>query len=256
MLWRLLDSVRNRPAASAITVDTAAGAYDSLYDNFAPVPDPLVPESAPVELSYFDHVAIVGDSVSVMLQYYCASSKALGNATFLCAGSLSATNALFGVGSESVHPFYQGKKVLVEDGVAACGADVAYIMLGINNIAYGIDKATEDMVLLIDRILQKSPNVEIVIESVTPMASSSTIISYSLNNEKIKEYNQRMKDICLERGWHFVNVAEAFTDENGFLPPVYCSDNYGMGIHFTAEAAAKWTEYLISHVPEELKYLV
>ena len=252
MIWRFMDQTLVRPSASVEVIKTEPGAYDALYNGFKPVPDPTVLSGPAVDLSYFDKVAIVGDSVSVMLQYYCAASKALGNATFLCAGSLSATNALYGVGSSSVHPFYQGKKVLVEDGVAACGAEVVYIMLGINNLSGGVDFASGDMLKLIDRILQKSPNVKIVIESVTPMSASSTIISNSLNNERIRAYNQRMKDVCQNRGWYYMNVAEIFTDSNGYLPAEYCSDNNGMGIHFTSAAAEKWAEYLITHVPDGL----
>ena len=252
VLWRLWDAIANPTDGESDIVDTGKSAYDDLYETFVPVPDPLVPQGDVVDLSYFDRVAIVGDSVSVMLQYYCASTKALGNATFLCAGSLSASNALGAVGISSVHPFYQGKKILVEDGVAACGADIVYIMLGINNISFGIDRAASDMVTLIDRILVISPHVEIVIESVTPMAAGSSITSESLNNNTIAAYNQRMKQICEERGWYFVDVAEVFTGEDGTLPAEYCSDNNGMGIHFTASAAAVWAEYLKNHVPEKL----
>ena len=50
-------------------------------------------------------------------------------------------------------------------------------MLGVNNISYGVDYAANDMVTLIDRILAKSPGVSIIIESTTPMASSSTIVT-------------------------------------------------------------------------------
>lgn len=250
VLWRIWDAAKSKPAGDL--VDTSAGAYDSLYDSFLPPFDPTTPAGGEVDLSYFDNVAIVGDSVSQMLQFYCASTKALGNATFLCAGSLSATNALWDVSDQSVHPSYQGKKVLVEDGVAACGAKIVYLMLGINNISYGIDRATGDMVTLIDRILEKSPGVSIVIESVTPMAETSTILSNQLNNAQIQAYNARMQEICSERGWYYVNVAEAVTGADGWLQAEYCSDGGSMGIHFTTSAAAVWVDYLKTHVPAAL----
>lgn len=250
VLWRIMDAAKNK--ASGELVETAAGAYDDLYDSFLPPFDPTTPAGKEVDLSYFDNVAIVGDSVSLMLQYYCASTKALGNATFLCAGSLSATNALWDVSDQSVHPSYQGKKVLVEDGVAQSGAKIVYLMLGINNIGYGIDRATGDMVTLIDRILEKSPDVSIVIESVTPMAESSNILTNQLNNAQIQAYNTRMQEICSERGWYYVNVAEVVTDENGWLKAEYCSDGGSMGIHFTTSAAKVWVDYLKTHVPAAL----
>lgn len=245
MLWRVMDAAK-QPASGLETVSTKAGAYDALYANFVSY-DPVLPAGEAVDLSYFDDVAFVGDSVSLMLQYYCAATKALGNATFLCAGSLSSTNALWPVSSSSVHPSYQGTKMLVEDAVAASGVKKVYIMLGINNIAYGVDYASNDMVTLIDRILQKSPDVKIIVQSVTPMAFSSTIITNQLNNTQIQAYNKRMQEICAERGWSYLNVAEVLTDKDGNLPSNYCSDNGSMGIHFTYEAAAVWVDYLKTH---------
>ncbi len=246
MISRLYQAAGKAPAADAPLVDMTPGRYDWLYQNYTAF-TPLVSQSAETELTYFDDVVFVGDSVSVMLQYYCASTKALGNAKFLCAGSLSATNALWGVSDQSVHPTYQGKKMLVEDGVAASGAKKVYIMLGINNIGYGVSRAKEDMVTLIDRILAKAPGCQIYIQSVTPMASSSIIVSEMLNNDKIVEYNNAMLAVCEEKGWYFVNVAEVFRDENGCLPTSDCSDNGSMGIHFTNAAAEKWVEYLKTH---------
>lgn len=253
VLCRLLDAAQSEPAEGTIVVNLADGAYDSLYHSYEAVPCGLVEKSEAVDLSYFDDAVFIGDSVSLMLQYYCAATKALGNAKFLCAGSLSATNALWAVSDQSVHPSYQGKKMLVEDGVAATGAKKVYIMLGINNISYGVDYAAKDMVTLIDRILAKSPGVSIIIESTTPMASSSTIVTDKLNNDKIQQYNDKMKSICEERGWFFVNVAEAVRDENGYLNSAYCSDNNSMGIHFTNDACKTWVEYLKTHAPESLK---
>lgn len=234
------------PASGTETVQLEPGSYDALYYGYTTF-TPTIAKGAEADLSYFDDVVFIGDSVSVMLQYYCASTKALGNAKFLCAGSLSATNALWPVSDQSVHPSYQGEKMLVEDGVAASGAQKVYIMLGINNISYGVSRAKEDMVKLIDRILQKAPGCQIYIQSVTPMAETSTITTQMLNNEKIKEYNNTMLAVCEEKGWYFVNVAEVFRDENGFLPSGDCSDNYSMGIHFTNSAAEKWVSYLKTH---------
>ena len=253
VLCRLLDAAETKPAAGSLSVNLADGAYDSLYNSYEAPPSGLVEKSDAVDLSYFDDAVFIGDSVSLMLQYYCAATKALGNAQFLCAGSLSATNALWDVSSASVHPSYQGQKMLVEDGVAACGAKKVYIMLGVNNIGYGVDYAAKDMVTLIDRILAKCPDVTILVESVTPMASSSTIVTDSLNNSKIQQYNDKMQSICEERGWYFINVAESVKDQNGYLASAYCSDNNSMGIHFTNAACQVWVDYLKTHAPAALK---
>lgn len=248
MLCALLGSGESR---GETPVDFSANAYDALYSAFI---DGLthVPECAPVDASYFDDAVFVGDSVSLRLQYYCTSNGALGDTTFLCSGSLSATNALWDVGSESVHPSYQGKKMLIEDGIAACGAKKVYIMLGMNNISFGLDNATNDMVTLMDRILEKSPDVTLIIQAVTPMTATSRIYSSSLNNDKIDQYNEAMRQICQERGWYFLDVNTQFKDENNNLVRSYCSDADEMGIHFSTAAAEIWVSYLKTHVPVPL----
>ncbi|MCI9468725.1 MAG: hypothetical protein HFG45_05410 [Oscillospiraceae bacterium] len=248
MLCKLLDVDKSR---GETPVDFSLNAYNDLY---AALSQDLthVPECDPVDASYFDDAVFVGDSVSLRLQYYCTSNGALGDTTFLCSGSLSATNALWAVGSESVHPSYQGKKMLIEDGIAACGAKKAYIMLGMNNISFGVDNATADMVTLMDRILEKAPDVTLIIQAVTPMTAASRIRSNALNNEKIDEYNEAMRQICQERGWYFLDVNTQFKDENNDLVRSYCSDADEMGIHFSTAAAEIWVNYLKTHVPAEL----
>lgn len=246
VVCRLYRAAKAKPSEGSELVNTGEGAYDELYSAYTQFQSTL-PLSSEVSLDYFADTVFVGDSVSVMLQYYCTATKALGNAKFLCAGSLSATNALGQVTQSSVHPSYQGKKMKVEDGVAASGAKKVYIMLGINNISYGLTRSTSDMVKLIERILEKSPHVKIIIQSVTPMSAKSNILSKSLNNDTIAAYNRKMEEICVENGWYFVNVAEAFRDAEGYLPAKYCSDYSTMGIHFNNNAVENWISYLKTH---------
>ena len=245
-IYRLYEAFQSSRSHGAPYVRLEDGAYDALYLTYTMFQSTL-PACEEVPKEYFDDAVFVGDSVSVWLQYYGTATKSLGNAKFLCAGSLSATNALGPVTDESVHPSYQGKKMTVEDGVAASGAKKVYIMLGINNISYGLQKSTGDMVELISRILAKSPDVTIFIQSVTPMSPKSNILSKCLNNDSIIAYNERMQELCEENGWYFVNVAEVFRDDDGFLPAEYCSDYEGMGIHFNNAAAKNWVAYLKTH---------
>lgn len=207
-----------------------------------------VSEREAVDLSYFDDAIFVGDSVSMSLQYYCASTSALGNAKFLCAGSLSPANALRPVTEKSVHPIYNGEKVTVEDGVALSGARKVYIMLGINSMV-PFESNVRNMKTLVDRILEKSPGVEIIFQTVTPMIANGPIATASLNNGVITSYNQRLYDMAKQNGWYYINVAEAVSDENGFLRNDYCSDPSTMGIHFNYSADAAWVNYLITHAP-------
>lgn len=209
----------------------------------------LVEKSKKADKSYFDDTAFVGDSISLKLSYYQSATKSLGKAKFFAAGSLSAGNSLWAVSSRSVHPLYNGRKTLVEDCIKSSGVKKVYIMLGMNDLgAYGIDGSLDNYKTLISRIKKKSPNVQIFIQSVTPIASSSTVLGKRLNNDIIAKYNKKLLKACEENGWYFVDVGEAMYDDSGkWLKREYCSDYGGMGIHFTDSGCKKWVEYLLTH---------
>jgi len=211
-----------------------------------------VEECEPAPLAWFDDVVFVGDSITVQLQNYCDATGALGNAQFLCAISLSATTNLWEITEDSYHPFYNGTKVHIEDGVAACGLKNIYIMLGINNIKSGVPAAVDDMRTLLDAITQKVPDCHIIIQSVTPMLSDSKILSEQLNNDAINAYNQEMQALCAEHGWYYLDVASVLKAPDGGLLPEFCSDADSMGLHINDAATEVWVDYLLTHVPQEL----
>ena len=162
---------------------------------------------------------------------------------------MSAENALTGV----IKPTFQGEKVSLPEGVARSGAQVVYVMLGMNGISYGVDTAAADLEKLLLQITDRNPDVTILVESVTPMTRTSTIVTQRLNNEKIREYNEKVLELCLAHEWYYVNVAEALADSEGYLLKEYCSDASVMGIHMTVSGVNAWTDYLKTHVPEDLK---
>ena len=208
-----------------------------------------VPESAPVDAGWFDDAAFVGDSVSVTLANYNSKAK------FFCSVSLSQTNALsYQAGNERLpeYPAGSGQHPRIEDGIAASGAKKVYLMLGMNCIASGVDRVSQDLVTLVSKIQEKSPGIAVLIESVTPMTADSPRADGSLNNFTIQEFNEKMKAICQEKQWYYVNVAEAVTGDAGALKAEYSGDK-AMGIHFNYDGAAAWANYLLTHVPEALK---
>lgn len=217
--------------------------------------DPLVPQSEAVDPAWFQDAAFVGDSVSVMLETYNSSTSRIGTPAFFCSVSLSQNNALsYEAGNQRLpeYPKGSGQHPRLEDGVAASGAKKVYIMLGMNCIAGGVDKACQDLVTLVNGILEKSPEASILVQSVTPMTADSPRADKSLNNTTIQEFNTKMQTVCQENEWYFVNVAEAVSDEAGYLRADFSGDT-AMGIHFNYNGAAAWADYLLTHVPDALK---
>ena len=232
-LYRIYLAATSTLPEGTETVDLTAGAYDSLYDSYTDIPfTALVPAGAEAPQGYFDHTVFIGDSISLMLKAYCASTGALGQAQFLCAGSMSATNMLTGQILPE-WPAGSGQKPTIQQSVAATGASVVYIMLGMDNMGYlGTDRALSDLAKIVANIKEAAPNVTIVMQSVTPMADSSTSYSSTLNNDVIDEYNTKLQALCQEQRWYYLNVSEVFKNENGFLIKDYCSDYGKMGMHY------------------------
>lgn len=210
---------------------------------------PILPESAPVPASYFDDAVFIGDSISEGLHNYADDKQSFGDAVFLTSVSLSATNALWDVSSRSVHPRYEGEKRKIEDVVPLTGASKVYLMLGMNDIiAVGVDKAAINFEKLCDRILENAPEVQLFVQSVTPLAGEGeTSGEHELNNETISAYNEQLKELCAKRGWYYLDVASALSDETGRLDRSICSDPSGMGMHLTFAGCAKWVEFLYTH---------
>lgn len=213
-----------------------------------------LPKKSAVSGSWFNDAVFVGDSVSLKLTMYESSVDRLGKAQFLTAGSLSATNALWDVSDRSVHPKYKGKKQKIEDSIAQMkGVKKVYIMLGMNDInAVGINNGIKNFEKLCNKILEKSPDVQIYVQSVTPLmkgSKSSVNKEGKLNNKSIYEYNKKLAALAQKRGWYFVNVAEVMYDDNGYLKRDYCGDPDGMGLHFTNAGCKAWIDYLLTHTP-------
>ena len=253
VIYRIMMAANTAVPEGARLVDLTPGAYDDLYKNYTDIPfTALVPASAePGPVSFFDQAVFIGDSIFVTLESYCTASGALGKAQFLCAGSMSPSNMLTG----QILPEYpkgSGNKPAIEESVAASGAKIAYVMLGMDNIGYGLERSTGDYVKILNNIAARNPDVQIVVQSVTPMTENSKSTSEKLNNDAINAFNARMLEICQENRWYFVNVSERFKDENGFLIEDFCSDRSSMGMHFTYDGAKVWVEYLLNHIPEDL----
>ncbi len=215
VIYRIMMAAKTEIPEGVDLVDLTAGAYDELYKNYTDIPfTALVPASAePGPVSFFDKTVFIGDSISMTLESYCTATGALSKAQFLCAGSMSPTNMLTG----QILPEYpkgSGQKPPIQDSVAATGAEVVYIMLGMDNIAYGVDKASSDYVTIINNILTRNPEVQIVVQSVTPMTSDSPRANATLNNDTINAFNQKMQEICQENRWYYLNVSEKFKGED------------------------------------------
>ena len=196
---------------------------------------------------FFDGAVFVGDSVTLGLRNYVTSERnegreCLGNAVFLPEGSMGYTNTIREIGDEnSIHPRYEGEEMYIEDALALIKAEKVFIMLGMNDFCiYSTEAAMGNVEECINRIKEKNPEINIYIESVTPVNRDRGDFS----NANIDIFNAALKKLCIEIGCTYVDIASVMKDSDGALIEAYCSDPDGMGIHMTYEGCNVWVDYL------------
>ena len=232
----------DRNSSEGVAAPTAAPAVEASTE-----PEHI--QGQPVDESWFSDAVFVGDSVTLKLSYYCDNNPdALGGAQFFCAGSLGYGNALWDIDDPSaVHPFYKGANHLAEESAELTGAKKVFIMLGMNDIAlYGIDGAISYADELFGRILARTPDVQLYVQSVTPILSGHEIGDW--NNENIREFNSRLSSYCTAHKYTFIDLYSVMADETGYLRSEYCGDPDAQGVHFTDVACMKWIETLKNSV--------
>ena len=210
-----------------------------------------LPESPRVDDSYFNDSVFVGDSISDKLRLFVKQERKtnpnyLGNASFITAASFSARNALKDVSETSIHPTWQGEKMRLEDLIPKMGVKKVFIMLGMNDVGIsGYKDAAQDYMTLIRLIREKSPDVQIFIETATPRLSGThpTTKQLLLFNLQVNEYVQQLADPNI----YIIDVGYIMRDESGNLIESYCSDPDNMAIHFTNDGCRAWVDYLYTH---------
>ena len=240
---------QNKTAESAGTAAAVTEAPTEAATE-APTEAPTVAPKA-VDASWFDDAVFIGDSITLALDYYCASDPdALGNAQFVCGTSLGYHNALLDLDDgNAVHPVFQGETILAESAAQATGANKVFILLGVNDIGtYGADDTMDTAKTFAEHLLALSPDVEIYFQSTTPMVAEEE--SGWLNNDKISDFNTQLQAYCEESGYHFIDVYHQVCDENGALREDYCSDPDEQGIHFNNDGCAVWVNCLKTSVAE------
>lgn len=199
-------------------------------------PVTALPEVSGEMTDYFDDAVFVGDSVSLMLSYYAADTGALGDAQFLVRGSYSVAHALNG----TMLMTYRGQQLSLPDAIAATGAKKVFFMLGMNDIGlHGIDATLENWATLLWAVRKVCPDVEITIQSMTPIFTGGE--KGKLTNPNVDDYNARLKAFAEEQGCGWLDVASFLKDASGGLAESYCSDGY---VHLTRDGAAVWVDVL------------
>ena len=197
-----------------------------------------VPESEPVDNSYFEDAVFIGDSRTDGFMLY----SGIGCGTNLTSNGLS----IFEVTEKRAFTI-DGTKYTLLDALGRQQYGKVYISLGINELGYYDDQGFyEAYCQTIDLIRQCQPHAAIYIQGLIPL--NEDVIAQTggasyLKNDHLLIYNDLMKQVAEEKQVAFLDLNPYFAGEDGQLPAEASTD----GIHLRKAYCEQWLEYLKAH---------
>lgn len=115
-----------------------------------------------------------------------------------------------------------------------------FIEIGINDIRrnYSMDSIFSNYVKIIATIKHKSPKTKIYIQSLFPSNAS-------LNN-KIIDFNKRLKDYCYKNNIIFIDLYSSFVSGQILNPNYDCGDN----LHLSGSGYLEWCRLIKGYIYE------
>lgn len=197
-------------------------------------PSPVVEESEPVEDTYFDDVLFLGDSRTEGFHLY----SGLKTGSYLYATGATVESVF----TKSVNT-PKGKMPML-DALAQMDCGKIYVMLGVNELGWnGTDIFRNQTAKMIERIRTDHPDATLVIQSILPVSAKQDAKHSYVNNQRISAYNQVLQELAEQYELPYLNVAEAVSDENGYLRADWNFD----GVHLNKAGCQAWLNYLRTH---------
>lgn len=200
--------------------------------------------------SYFDNAAIVGDSITYFLMQWESKTNYLGNMLFLARGGVSMNSFV----RRFKNIYYQGKELNLEDAIAKSGVERVYFLMGSNDLIAPTQRPYlhENWYTLLERIREKSPDVELVLMSAIPLYGNdqdAKVEKFSNYNALVEEYNVWLRQFAEENGCLFLDLNYYVKDHNGRMPQVYSQGDY----HMNEAGCLNWMKILRYYAQYELE---
>lgn len=217
---------------------------DALDPAILSAPKRLPPEVDLEEAcTYFDNAAIVGDSITYFLMQWESKTNYLGDLLFLARGGVS----MNGFVRHFRNIYYRGKEMYLEDAIAASQVERVYFLMGSNDISAVTQRPylLENWDIMLERIREKSPDVEIVLITNIPLYDEepkSTLNDANIKayNDLIEEYNENLKQIAEENDCLYLDLCYYVQDHYNRMPEIYNQGSY----HMNEAGCLNWMKIL------------
>lgn len=217
-------------ATSEETIEAPSSSSDGSYDYSSPVP-----QSAPVDDSYFSDAVFMGDSRTEGFALFSGLDTMTTYATRGLNVSTVFTDATIDL---------NGTMVTAIDALRNTSFSKFYIMFGLNEASWPYSEVfIDEYGDIIDEARAINPNAIIYIQSILPVTKSCSDSSESFNKTKIDSLNEMLQQLASEKQVYYIDCEKALADSEGYLPEEASTD----GIHFGVPECEAWLEYLKTH---------
>ncbi len=218
--------------ANSMNVDTSLTSFtlDGILE------DIQLKETEDAGDEYQNSTAYLGDSVSLGLGVFGNHPKEM----VIAKGSINPIDAVI----KQLIELEDGTLVNFPDALSRLDADRAVLTFGANAISVMSEETFLNYYIkLIDEVKEKNPDCEIIIQSISPIATTCTLKKFT--NVLINRANLLLLILAYSEDVHFLNSAPALKGDDGYLKPEYCSSDDG--IHINAEGYTVWIDFLRTH---------
>lgn len=184
----------------------------------------------------FANALFVGDSRTVGIQKYAG----IEGADFFASTGMSVYN-LF---DRKVDAAGQ-KDLLLTQLLAQKSYDRIFVMLGINELGYNMDKTVETYRQVVASLRELQPQAYIHIQANLHVTKSKSDGDKLYNNGNINKLNEGLAALADGETVFYLDVNPAFDDENGALG----GDLSGDGVHPYGKCYATWADWLLENTP-------
>jgi len=196
-----------------------------------------MPEGVDVGNDWFADAVFVGDSRTDGLRLY----SGIRGTTFICHTGLS----VFTVGTNACIKSGE-QKITAMDALAQQQYAKVYLMLGVNELGYSTGAFQSAYTKVVEEIKALQPSATIYLQTLIPINEPIAYkngTSQSINNEKLKQFNEVIAAIAQEENVCLVDVDTPFWSADGCL----AAENTGDGVHLSRAGYEAWFTYLRTH---------
>ena len=185
---------------------------------------------------YQNSTAYLGDSVTMGLSFFENHRSDL----VIAKGSINPLDAVDKKLIETV----DGRMINFPTALSETNAKRAVLTFGSNAISIMSEETfLKYYIKLIDAIKEATPDCDIIIQSITPLATTCKL--KKLTNELINRANLLLLVLAYSQDVYFLDSNKSLKDENGYLRLEYCSSDDG--IHINENGYKIWINELRTH---------